>query len=211
MGDRRQQAIDAALRCYRPLVRKLSFEMAEEIRRRFTAGESVLSLACKYRVARQTIYPILQDRIYRAPLPRPWRDSAQTLPEVNAPSWMSAQELYWLAGWLEGEGSFLAPPPSDPGRPRISGQARDKDVVAEVGRLLQIKPVLDRSGEVRNPKWSAMWRVLVQGRRATTLMLALQPLMGQRRTEKIRTAITAAVSYAAKQSDPAHTRLNLNT
>lgn len=199
MGERRQQAIDAALYYYRPPARKLSFDVAKEIRRRFALGESVSSLARNYNVARQTIHPILKGRIYRAPPHRPWRDQLPELPRVDPPPWMSEHELHWLAGWLEGEGSFLAPPPSKPNLPRISGQARDKDVVAEVGRLLQIKPVFDPSGPFRNPNWSPMWRVLVQGRRAITLMLALEPLMGQRRGEKIRAAITAAMSHSAER------------
>jgi len=200
MGARRRNAIDAALRRYHPPVRKLDFDMAEEIRLRFAQGESVSSLARAYEVARQTIYPVLKGRIYGAPPPRPWRIPVQAPPPVDTPSWMSPQELHWLAGWLEGEGSFLAPPPSDPRRPRISGQARDRDVVTEVGRLFQIKPVFDPSGKRRNPTWSVMWRVLVQGQRAITLMLALEPLMGQRRREKIRTAITAAASQSANHS-----------
>jgi len=197
MGERRQWAIDSALGCYRPPARKLDFKIAEEIRRRFRRGESVSSLARDYRVARQTIYPILKGRIYHSQPNRPWRRQGDSMPCVETPSWMSPQELHWLAGWLEGEGSFLAPPPSNPGRPRISGQARDKDVVAEVGRLFQTKPIFDRSGQLRNPAWSAMWRILIQGRRAITLMLALEPLMGQRRQEKIRAAITAAISQSA--------------
>lgn len=200
MGMRHQQAIEAALGNYRPPARKLNFEIAEEIRRRASVGESVASLATKYGVARQTIYPILKDQIYRAPPSRPWRTSNLELPRVDTPSWMSPPELHWLAGWLEGEGSFLAPPPSNLGRPRISGRARDQDVVSEVGRLLRIKPIFDRSNQLRNPEWSAMWRVLLQGRRAAALMLALEPLMGRRRQEKIRAALTIAAAQQAEKS-----------
>jgi hypothetical protein len=200
MGERRQHAIDSAVSCYRPQIRKLSFEIAEEIRRRAAAGNSVASLAMEYDVARQTIYPIVRGDIYRAPPSRPWRYADPELPKVDTPHWMSPAELHWLAGWLEGEGSFLAPPPSNLGRPRISGQARDKDVVSEVGRLLRIKPIFDRSGQLRNPEWSAMWRVLLQGRRAAVLMLALKPLVGRRRQEKIRVALTLAAAQQAQKS-----------
>jgi hypothetical protein len=200
MGARRQQAIDSAVSCYRPPVRKLSFETAEEIRRRASTGVSVASLAIEYKVARQTIYPILRGEIYRAPPSRPWRNISLELPGTDTPPWMSPAELHWLAGWLEGEGSFLAPPPSNLGRPRISGRARDKDVVSEVGRLLRIKPIFDRSNHLRNPEWSAMWRVLLQGRRAAALMLAVEPLMGLRRQEKIRTALTLAAAQQAEKS-----------
>ncbi len=190
MGMRRQQAIDSALNRYRPPVRKLSFEIAEEIRRRASAGESVASLAIEYEVARQTIYPILKGEIYRAPPSRPWRNPEPELPKVNTLPWMSPAELHWLAGWLEGEGSFMAPPPSNPRCPRISAQARDKDVVCEAARLMQIKPGFEKS---RRPHWSSIWRVLLQGRRALTLMHALAPLLGERRGTQIQCAVTATV------------------
>jgi hypothetical protein len=200
MGTRRQHAIDSAVSRHRPPARKLSFEIAEEIRRRAAAGESVASLAVEYKVARQTTYPILRDEIYRALPTRPWRNSKPELPRVDTPPWISPTELHWLAGWLEGEGSFLAPPPSNLGRPRISGRARDKDVVSEVGRLLRIKPIFDRSNQLRNPEWSAMWRVLLQGGRAAALMVALEPLMGRRRQQKIRRALTLAAAQQAEKS-----------
>jgi hypothetical protein len=198
MGERRQEAIETAVHYYQPPARKLSFDAAEEIRRRAADGESVASLARTYAVARQTIYPILDSRIYATPPSRPWRDCVPALPPVDTPPWMSSTELHWLAGWLEGEGSFLAPPPSKPGLPRISGRARDKDVVKKVGKLLEVKPVVDRSSQRRNPSWSTLWSVLVQGKRAVTLMLALEPLMSHRRLGQIRRAVTCAVAHSPR-------------
>lgn len=148
----------------------------------------------------QTIRPILQGTIYASAPLMPWRDAPPHLPAIAPPLRMSLAEFYWLAGWLEGEGSFLAPPPSDPRRPRISAQARDGDVVAEVGRLLAIKPLLDKSSQQRNPTWSAMWRVLLQGGRAISLMQAMEPLMSARRRQQIRAAIGAACKRQARKS-----------
>src|SRR3954451_12384658 len=80
-------------------------------------GDSVSSLARSFGVARQTIHRILKREIYWAPPPRPWRDKATMLPDpAYLPEGMSRGELYWLVGWLEGEGCFLAPPPSSPRR-----------------------------------------------------------------------------------------------
>jgi hypothetical protein len=200
MGIRRQQAIDEAIGSYTPPTRKLNFSDAEEIRRRSVSGESVSSLARFYKVARQTIHPILQGRIYRMPPSRPWRVTDDVPREAITPPDISSEELHWLAGWLEGEGSFMAPPPSDPRRPRISAQARDKDVVAEAGRLFRIKPVFDKSVQRRNPSWSAIWRVLLQGNRAIGLMLALEPLMGVRRRDQIRAAVTTAIKQGLDAS-----------
>jgi len=205
MGRRRKAAIDAAIADYCPPSRKLDFATAQEIRRRFAAGNSVASLAHTYDVARQTIYPILQNRIYQSPPDRPWRDPAQSLPVAGSPPQMSPLEFHRLAGWLEGEGSFLAPPPSDPRRARISAGARDKDVVFEVGRLLGSKPGLNRSALLRNPKWSPMWRLLIQGSRAMSLMTALEPHMGLRRRTQIRRAVVAAVeAQQDRRSIPSH-------
>jgi hypothetical protein len=101
MGMRRQQAIDAAFGSYRPPARKLNFEIASEIRRRASMGESVTSLAVEYGVARQTIYPILKDQIYRAPPSRPWRTSNLELPRVDTPL-LDVAARASLAGWLAG-------------------------------------------------------------------------------------------------------------
>lgn len=192
MGRRRQEAIDSALGCYRPPARKLNFDAAEEIRRRAAAGESVASLARSYDVARQTIYPILDCRIYAAPPSRPWRTCASASPTVDIPPWMSLAELHWLAGWIEGEGSFLAPPPSDPRRPRISGVTRDRDTGAKVGCLLRVKPCHENSKRIRSRGWSPTWRTLIRGNPAISMMNALLPLMGNRRREQIAVALSAA-------------------
>lgn len=82
----------------------------------------------------------------------------------------------------------MAPPPSDPRRPRISAQAKDKDVVQEAGRLLCVKPLIENR---QNPNWSPVWRVIQRGRRAAALMMALEPLLGVRRSEQIHAAIAS--------------------
>lgn len=48
---------------------------------------------------------------------------------------MSEKELYWLAGLLEGEGSFSPGPTSAPNSARISLTITDADVVARVAAL----------------------------------------------------------------------------
>jgi hypothetical protein len=192
MGNRRRRAINDALKGYLPPRFKLDFQKADEIRDRYAGGESVSSLSRAYGVARSTIRPILQRRIYSRPPPLPWREAVY-LPQVPRPACnLSARELCWLAGWLEGEGSFLAPPPSDPRRPRISGTTRDLDVIAEVGRLLHIKPgrKMDRRAAARG--WSPAWRILRQGKAAAALMDAIKPIMGERRSGQIDRALEAA-------------------
>jgi hypothetical protein len=51
------------------------------------------------------------------------------------PTIMTDQDFYWLAGLLEGEGSFLPGPPSAPNSLRIALMMTDADVVARVAAL----------------------------------------------------------------------------
>jgi hypothetical protein len=189
MSDRRRAAIDAALRAHSPPRRKLDFHLAEDIRRRYKRGQTISSLACMFDVSRPTMRAVLYRRIYPDPPPTPWRESVY-LPDLwQLPSRLTPAEFVWLAGWLEGEGSLLAPPPSSPKLPRISAHSRDRDVMCEVGRLLGVKPVRGRDRRAAMRGWSPLWRVLKQGRGAVALMLALLPLMSARREDQIRLAI----------------------
>jgi hypothetical protein len=194
MGERRRRAIDAALERYTPRPTKLSYETAEEIRRRHAKGESAALLARRFRVSHPTIRQLVNGQFYRQPPPSQWRDPADYLCDAicDPPGELSLEEFYWLAGWLEGEGSFIAPPPSDPRRPRISGVTRDRDVITEVARLLDVSPAPHDRRETRARDWSPTWGVLKRGRGAVRLMRALRPLMGTRRTEQIDEALLAA-------------------
>jgi len=190
MGKRRQDAIDAVVQSYSPPTRKLDFSAAEEIRDRFARGEAVSSLAHHYKVAPQTIRPILQQRIYRSAPSTPWRYWKAGLSHLPPLGEISPPDLYWLTGWLEGEGSFMAPPPSDRRRPRISAQATDRDVVERAARLCRVTPAYDHSERILSKGWSPTWRLLVRGGKAVSLMHAIKPALGIRRTRQIETALS---------------------
>jgi hypothetical protein len=188
LGTRRRAAIDRALAQYVPPQNKLSYELAEEIRRRHASPESVSSLARSFGVARQTVHRVLKHEIYWAPPPRPWCDPVSPLPQPGwVPEGISRDELYWLAGWLEGEGSFVAPPPSNPRHPRIAAMCCDLDVMEEVGRLLNVTP----SRRPGRNGWSPTWHVTKVGSRAIELARAIQPMMSHRRSVQITHAIDA--------------------
>jgi hypothetical protein len=214
MGSRRREAIDRALEGYRPPSRKLDFAAAEEIRREHRSGRSAASLARDYRVTHPTIRAVLSGRIYRAPAAAPWRTPATYLPDVvYLPRDLSPGELFWLAGWLEGEGSFLAPPPSKPRAPRISATTRDRDVAAEVARLLGVSALADNHKRARERGWSPTWSMVRQGGAAVELMRAVRVLMGVRRTAQIRRALRATAEASAirlngaeSQDDPLRRR-----
>jgi hypothetical protein len=189
MGDRRRGAIKRAMRAYLSPHRKLSFELAEEIRHRFDEGESIASLARTYGVRPQTVRPLLRGELYGTAPSLPWREALGDLRPLTPPPELTQAEFYWLAGWLEGEGSFMAPPPSDPRRVRISAQAKDQDVVSEASRLCRVTPSYDYSKRTRSRGWSPTWRLLVRGSRAALFMKRLSPILGVRRNHQIASAL----------------------
>ncbi len=198
MGARRQKAISRALDGYSPPMRKLDYEKAEAIRARCAAGETISSIARSFGIARQTIHQIRDYRIYKKPKEFPWRTQAFRLGGITAAgTGLTWAELYWLAGWLEGEGSFVRPPPSSPRGPRIVGQCRDIDVIEEVGRLVKVKPVRSGGQRAKEKGWSQCWRITRAGGRAVTIMQSIRGIMGQRRQEQIDAAIQAAHAAGA--------------
>lgn len=109
---------------------------------------------------------------------------------------MRDEDFYWLAGLLEGEGSFMKPAPSQPNQPIISLHMADEDIVARVAGLVGLKyrPVRNRHPE----KWRDTYILQVRGSRAVELMTRLRPFMGQRRRSQIDHALE---SYNPELSD----------
>jgi hypothetical protein len=189
MSRRRQEAIDRALCGYMYPTRKLNLLEAEMIRRRRAAGQTISSLARRYEVSRPTIRSVLKGQ-YRIRRGFPWLPLSLLIRGATAAgTGLTWKELYWLAGWLEAEGSFCGPPPSSPRQARVHAGSSDKDVIEEVARLLRIKPQLEPS---RAPNRSPYWRVLIRGSRAILLMQSIRPVMGKRRTDQIDAAISGA-------------------
>ncbi len=98
---------------------------------------------------------------------------------------MDELDAHWLAGLLEGEGSFLKAPPSEPNKPGISIEMTDRDVMERVGAMVGRKVVVP----ARRGKWQQTYKVTVRGWRAVDLMQRLRPLLGRRRQEQIDRAV----------------------
>lgn len=99
------------------------------------------------------------------------------------------EHLDWVAGLLEGEGSFMAGPPSSPNLPVISCQMTDQDVLARLAKCLggaTMVPV-----KASKPHHKPSWRVIVKGARAREVMSELHPLMGERRKGQIDKALAS--------------------
>jgi hypothetical protein len=105
------------------------------------------------------------------------------------------EELAWLAGLLEGEGSFFLRklyrrPKNSPAWtqliPHIQVGMTDHDVVKRVADLMGVGVTL-RSEPSRRGK--AIFATALSGWRADRLMRRLLPMMGKRRSGQIKTAL----------------------
>lgn len=105
---------------------------------------------------------------------------------------MTEHELYWLAGLLEGEGSFLFGPPSQPNRISLALQMTDEDVVRRAALMMGEQPVgcTRRNSE---KGWKPLYYFRVRGKEAAAWMKLLLPLMGLRRSQRIREVLAAFV------------------
>lgn len=117
------------------------------------------------------------------------------------------QETLWLAGWLEGEGSFMCRPNCN--EIRISVGSTDEDVVrraaAAIGPFVKIyaqagkqRPeLIDPSVKVykgRPSHYQTLWRFEVLGDKAVELGKRILPFMGQRRKAKIEFLLAKAAN-----------------
>jgi hypothetical protein len=103
---------------------------------------------------------------------------------------MKDTELAWLAGILEGEGSFLRPAPSAPNLPLVRLSMTDRDVVERAAKL--VGAAVTPWTPPGNPRHKTTFIMSVRGTRARELMLHLRPLMGRRRREQIDRALAAS-------------------
>lgn len=96
-------------------------------------------------------------------------------------------ERYWLAGILEGEGSFVSGPPSAPRGPFVRLAMTDQDVVAHAALLLCRAVVpWDRKGDQPRKR---VFNATIKGAAAVSLMRALFPVMGTHRRKQIARAV----------------------
>ena len=101
---------------------------------------------------------------------------------------LTNNDAYWLAGLLEGEGTFVHGPPSAPNIPRIALEMTDFDIVRRAADLMRIVSVF-RGGRKNEPNRKRTFRATLKGARAVQLMLQLRPLMGDERQQDIAGAL----------------------
>jgi hypothetical protein len=106
---------------------------------------------------------------------------------------MSEIELAWLAGLLEGEGTFgTVRRATGQVAPIVKVKMTDLDVIQRAQGIMGIRRYTIE--KVSQPQYKPQYLIRLTGKRAAALMLVLLPHMGERRAAKIR-EIISVVEY----------------
>lgn len=108
---------------------------------------------------------------------------------------MHENDLYWLAGMFEGEGTFGISQPRNHNKNRSARLAiggTDRDVMEKVASLI--------GGNVRTspdprPNRKTMYNIEIYGVKAEKWMKTLLPLMGERRSARIQEILDIRSDY----------------
>lgn len=208
LGQRRQQQIQKALDGYRYVPNhvgsnnesaRLNEAQVRQIKLRIAQGETAKQIARDFGVTHYTIWAIRSGKTWsHVTLDDSAASPLQTenLLHIRRSASDDENQHYWLAGLLEGEGSFLPPPPSAPNRPAIQIAMTDEDVLARAAELLGVSY---HRWQRKNPQAKASFQAALRGRRAVELMKQLYPLMGQRRRQQIDRALAAYTPPGSRQ------------
>jgi len=111
---------------------------------------------------------------------------------------MEPSDLRWLAGLLEGEGTFLRPVPSAPRAPLIRLAMTDHDVVRRAAGLLERSVVSAEGGRVHGHR--TVFMVTVKGAPAISWMRVLRPYLSTTRRAQVDRSL--ACSQVAPRQTP---------
>jgi hypothetical protein len=108
-------------------------------------------------------------------------------------------DVAWLAGLLEGEGSFFVQKRPDRRRDqaRVYLAMTDEDVVRRAASLMGAPSVQRRVR--REDHWKDQYVAVVTGSKATAVMRSILPHLGERRAARVREILSADLSHAAQQ------------
>jgi len=107
------------------------------------------------------------------------------------------QETLWLAGWLEGEGSFMCRPNCN--EVRITVGSTDEDVVRRAAAICGNRRVYsDEARKKRLPHYQTLWRFEILGDDAIEVAKRILPFMGQRRKTKIEFLLVRAANRISR-------------
>lgn len=115
---------------------------------------------------------------------------------------MDLKTKYWLAGFLEGEGSFMKGTPSSPNMSSVAVTTTDEDVIQKVASLWGVKyHEIREKRRDEKPHWKTAYVIRLRGYKAVELMKSLRPLMGIRRQQQIDKALAAYSGSFFKLTD----------
>lgn len=106
---------------------------------------------------------------------------------------MADNELYWLAGLLEGEGCFAIRGTGH--NPIIQLIMTDLDVVIRAAELMGCHKVI--KNKIYSKSGKPLYRTTLYGKSAIEIMKLVLPVMGKRRSEKIKECI---LNFETKRS-----------
>ncbi len=97
---------------------------------------------------------------------------------------ITSQQIYWLAGLLEGEGCFS----HQAGTPRVTINMTDKDVIENIKQRFKVGYLFYRGNpeKEKHPNYKPQYSWYALGKEAIGIMLSVYTLLGKRRQEKIR-------------------------
>ena len=114
-------------------------------------------------------------------------DSLSTLVQTRTES-QEARDRAWLAGLLEGEGSFLANRGVLSSYPVIKVEMCEREIIERAASVLDTRVWVVPP---RTEEWRPTYVAQIAGHRAAEWMRALRPYMGLRRTAAIDVALSA--------------------
>ncbi len=118
---------------------------------------------------------------------------------------MTQNEIYWLAGLLEGEGSFVIEPKKISNKITVGLCMTDKDVVERVTKIFGHDGC---STFRRDALHKTAYTTSLHGSKAVELMKQLRPLMSQRRQGQIDVAVAAYKGDKTRGANHPNAKLN---
>lgn len=113
---------------------------------------------------------------------------------------MTIEQTAWLAGWLEGEGSFSL----ENGGVIIHACSTDLDVIQRVADLCGVTKLTLHKKQQEHHKQAYKFRL--GGQRCADVLIAIRPFMGNRRGEKIDTLLAYRASGPQRRSEASKRR-----
>ena len=107
---------------------------------------------------------------------------------------MTQDQLTWLAGWLEGEGSFSL----SSGTVSVHAGSTDLDVLTKVAALLGTEKIAKKKPTAYTRRQFYTCRVF--GEKAATSMTTILPFMGERRSGRIRELLAHHANRSVRRS-----------